>query len=137
MVSNDLLMAPDSRLVSVLALVDSNVVCATVFNKREQNPSAGELYERLVLRWMELYLFDIFQFVYTNKKSSLHTKESHKVLYWDNIILYLLLSGTIIIKHCIFFHCCYIQLLSLLASSLPIVTKCFLIVIFFLISYDL
>lgn len=59
---------------------------------------------------MELYLFDRFQFVYTNKKSSSHTKESHKVLYWDYIILYLLLSGTIIIKHCIYFHCYDIQL---------------------------
>ena len=110
-VTNDLLIASDSGLVSILVLLDLSAAFDTVDH--------GILLQRLehviglkgiALNWFKSYLSDRFQFVHVNDDSSSRSKVSYGVPQGSVLgpilfTLYMLPLGNIIRKHCINFHC--------------------------------
>ena len=110
-VTNDLLMASDEGLVSVLVLLDLSAAFDTIDHQI--------LLQRLeyligikgtALRWFESYLFDRSQFVHVNDESSVHSKVNHGVPQGSVLgpilfTLYMLPLGNIIRQHSINFHC--------------------------------
>ena len=110
-VTNDLLMASDEGLVSVLVLLDLSAAFDTIDHQI--------LIQRLeyligikgtALRWFESYLLDRSQFVHVNDESSVHSKVNHGVPQGSVLgpilfTLYMLPLGNIIREHSINFHC--------------------------------
>uniref|UniRef100_A0A669CNN6 Reverse transcriptase domain-containing protein n=1 Tax=Oreochromis niloticus TaxID=8128 RepID=A0A669CNN6_ORENI len=110
-VTNDLLMASDSGLISVLVLLDLSAAFDTVDH--------NILLERLehavgitgtALQWFVSYLSNRLQFVHVNGESSSHTKVNYgvpqgSVLEPVLFTLYMLPLGSIIRRHSIHFHC--------------------------------
>ena len=90
-ITNDLLMASDKGLVSVLVLLD----LSAAFNTIDYDILLQRL-EHLIgikgtaLSWFKSYLSDRSQFVHVNDESSMHAKVSHgvhRVLYLDQFYL--------------------------------------------------
>ncbi|XP_025756457.1 uncharacterized protein LOC112842973, partial [Oreochromis niloticus] len=110
-VTNDLLMASDSGLISVLVLLDLSAAFDTVDH--------NILLERLehavgitgtALQWFVSYLSNRLQFVHVNGESSSHTKVNYGVPQGSVLgpilfTLYMLPLGSIIRRHSINFHC--------------------------------
>uniref|UniRef100_A0A669B839 Reverse transcriptase domain-containing protein n=1 Tax=Oreochromis niloticus TaxID=8128 RepID=A0A669B839_ORENI len=110
-VTNDLLMASDSGLISVLVLLDLSAAFDTVDH--------NILLERLehavgitgtVLQWFVSYLSNRLQFVQVNGESSSPTKVNYGVPQGSVLgpilfTLYMLPLGSIIRRHSINFHC--------------------------------
>ncbi|PME06503.1 hypothetical protein A8A06_07420 [Escherichia coli] len=110
-VTNDLLIASDSGLVSVLVLLDLSAAFDTVdHNILLQRLEYSVGIKGNALLWFESYLSDRFQFVYVNEESSSHTKVSHGVPQGSVLgpilfTLYMLPLGSVIRKHGVRFHC--------------------------------
>ena len=110
-VSNDLLLASDNGLVSLLVLLDLSAAFDTI----DHNILLQRLEQTLgitgaALCWFKSYLSDRFQFVHVNDKASLQTKVNcgvpqGSVLGPILFTLYMLPLGNIIRKHNIHFHC--------------------------------
>lgn len=110
-VTNDLLLAADSGLLSVLVLLDLSAAFDTIDH--------GILLHRLesllgisgtALAWFRSYLSDRYQFVHVHNISSLHTRVQYGVPQGSVLgpilfILYMLPLGDILRKHSINFHC--------------------------------
>uniref|UniRef100_A0A3P9D8J8 Reverse transcriptase domain-containing protein n=1 Tax=Maylandia zebra TaxID=106582 RepID=A0A3P9D8J8_9CICH len=110
-VTNDLLMASDSGLISVLVLLDLSAAFDTVDH--------NILLERLehavgitstALQWFVSYLSNRLQFVHVNGESSSHTEVNYGVPQGSVLgpilfTLYMLPLGSIIRRHSIHFHC--------------------------------
>ena len=110
-VTNDLLIASDSGLVSILVLLDLSAAFDTVDH--------SILLQRLehvtgikgtALNWFKSYLSDRFQFVHVHGDSSVYTKVTYGVPQGSVLgpilfTLYMLPLGKIIRNHCINFHC--------------------------------
>uniref|UniRef100_A0A669CMS1 Reverse transcriptase domain-containing protein n=1 Tax=Oreochromis niloticus TaxID=8128 RepID=A0A669CMS1_ORENI len=110
-VTNDLLMASDSGLISVLVLLDLSAAFHTVDH--------NILLERLehavgitgtALQWFVSYLSNRLQLVQVNGESSSHTKVNYGVPQGSVpgpilFTLYMLPLGSIIRRHSINFHC--------------------------------
>ena len=110
-VTNDILMASDNGLVSVLVLLDLSAAFDTVDH--------NILLERLeyfvgikgtALDWFKSYLSDRIQFVYVNDRSSTRSKVTcgvpqGSVLGPILFTLYMLPIGRVIRQHGINFHC--------------------------------
>uniref|UniRef100_A0A669EKP4 Reverse transcriptase domain-containing protein n=1 Tax=Oreochromis niloticus TaxID=8128 RepID=A0A669EKP4_ORENI len=110
-VTNDLLMASDSGLISVLVLLDLSAAFDTVDH--------NILLERLehavgitgtALQWFVSYLSNRLQFVHVNGESSSDTKVNYGVPQGSVLgpilfTLYMLPLGSIIRRHSINFHC--------------------------------
>ena len=110
-VTNDLLLASDEGLVSVLVLLDLSAAFDTI----DHHILLHRL-EHLIgikataLSWFKSYLLDRSQFVYTNDKSSKCTAVTYGVPQGSVLgpilfTLYMLPLGNIIRKHSINFHC--------------------------------
>ncbi len=79
-VTNDLLLASDKGLVSILVLLDLSEAFDTIdhhilLQRLEHLIGISET----ALSWYESYLSDRFQFVHVNDESSVHSKVSHGV----------------------------------------------------------
>ena len=110
-VANDLLMASDKGLISVLVLLDLSAAFDTIDHQI--------LLQRLedvigikgtALSWFKSYLSDRFQFVHVNNVSSMRTEVRYGVPQGSVLgpilfTLYMLPLGNIIRKHSINFHC--------------------------------
>ena len=110
-VTNDLLIALDKGLMSVLVLLDLSAAFDTIDHQI--------LLQRLedvigikgtALSWFKSYLSDRFQFVHVNDVSSMRTEVRHGVPQGSVLgpilfTLYMLPLGNIIRKHSINFHC--------------------------------
>ena len=110
-VTNDLLIASDEGLISVLVLLDLSAAFDTIDHH--------VLLQRLehligikgtVLNWFKSYLLDRSQFVHINGESSTCTIVSHGVPQGSVLgpilfTLYIIPIGDIIRKHSINFHC--------------------------------
>ena len=110
-VANDILLASDNGLLSVLILLDLSAAFDTI-----DHSILLQRLEHLVgirgdaLKWFESYLSDRSQFVNTNDTSSLHEKVRYGVPQGSVLgpilfTLYMLPLGKIIRKHSIHFHC--------------------------------
>ncbi|CAJ1086723.1 RNA-directed DNA polymerase from mobile element jockey [Xyrichtys novacula] len=110
-VTNDLLMASDSGLLSVLVLLDLSAAFDTIdhcilLQRLEQSIGiAGS-----ALSWFKSYLTDRSQFVHVNNESSAHTKVCYGVPQGSVLgpilfTLYMLPLGKIMRKYSINFHC--------------------------------
>lgn len=110
-ITNDLLIASDNGLVSVLVLLDLSAAFDTV-----DHPILLQRLEHLIgiketaLNWFKSYLSDRTQFVHVNDESSMHTKVSHGVPQGSVLgpllfTLYMLPLGSIIRKHSVNYHC--------------------------------
>uniref|UniRef100_A0AAQ5ZSU8 Reverse transcriptase domain-containing protein n=1 Tax=Amphiprion ocellaris TaxID=80972 RepID=A0AAQ5ZSU8_AMPOC len=110
-VTNDLLIASDNGLVSILILLDLSAAFDTIDHKfllQRLEHSIG--IKGTALDWFKSYLSDRFQFVHVNNDSSEHSRVNHGVPQGSVLgpilsILYMLPLGNIIRKHCINFHC--------------------------------
>lgn len=110
-VSNDLLMASDRGLLSVLILLDLSAAFDTVDHNillRRLEYAVG--IKGLALNWFRSYLSDRFQFVHVNNSSSNRERlncgvPQGSVLGPILFNLYMLPLGNIIRKHNINFHC--------------------------------
>uniref|UniRef100_A0A669C4E4 Reverse transcriptase domain-containing protein n=1 Tax=Oreochromis niloticus TaxID=8128 RepID=A0A669C4E4_ORENI len=110
-VTNDLLMASDSGLISVLVLLD----LSAAFNTVDHNNLLARLEHAVgitgtALQWFVSYLSNRLQFVHVNGESSSHTKVNYgvpqgSVLGQMLFTLYMLPLGSIIRRHSIHFHC--------------------------------
>uniref|UniRef100_A0A669C0Q9 Reverse transcriptase domain-containing protein n=1 Tax=Oreochromis niloticus TaxID=8128 RepID=A0A669C0Q9_ORENI len=110
-VTNDLLMASDSGLISVLVLLDLSAAFDTV----DHNNLLARLEHAVgitgtALQWFVSYLSNRLQFVHVNGESSPHTKVNYgvpqgSVLGQMLFTLYMLPLGSIIRRHSIHFHC--------------------------------
>ena len=109
-VTNDLLIAADKGLLSVLVLLDLSAAFDTI-----DHHILIQRLEHLIgikgtaLSWFRSYLSDRFQFVHVNDESSMRTNVRHGVPQGSVLgpilfILYMLPLGNIIRKHCIHFH---------------------------------
>ncbi|MDW1542860.1 reverse transcriptase family protein [Vibrio sp. YT-17] len=110
-ITNDLLIASDKGLVSVLVLLDLSAAFDTIDHQI--------LLQRLdhliglkgsALSWFKSYLSDRFQFVHVHNESSLRTKvcfgvPQGSVLGPILFTLYMLPLGNIIRNHSVNFHC--------------------------------
>lgn len=110
-ITNDLLIASDKGLVSVLVLLDLSAAFDTIDHDilihRLQNLIG---IKGTALNWFKSYLSDRSQFVHVNDKSSMHTKVTHGVPQGSVLgpilfNLYMLPLGNIIRRHSINFHC--------------------------------
>ena len=110
-VTNDLLLASDKGLVSVLVLLDLSAAFDTIDHhillQRLENLIG---IKGTALSWFKSYLSDRFQFVNVNDTSSALTKVNHGVPQGSVLgpilfTLYMLPLGNIIRKHSINFHC--------------------------------
>ncbi|KAK2879923.1 hypothetical protein Q8A73_023735, partial [Channa argus] len=110
-VTNDLLMASDTGLISILVLLDLSAAFDTIDHNillqrlEHENGNTGT-----ALDWFKSYLSDRFQFVHVNDESSMHTKVSYGVPQGSVLgpilfTLYMSPLGNIIRKHSINFHC--------------------------------
>ncbi len=109
-VTTDFLLASDKGLVSVLVLLD----LSAVFDKTDHHIQLHRLRSLIgikgtALSWFKSYLWDCFQFVHVNNKSSVRSKVSQGVpqgLVLGPILftLYMLPLGTIIRDHSVNFH---------------------------------
>ncbi|XP_028272704.1 uncharacterized protein LOC114443000 [Parambassis ranga] len=110
-VTNDLLMASDRGLVSVLVLLDLSAAFDTVDHRILLHRLEHEIrITGTALRWFKSYLSDRFHFVHTNDVSSTGTRVNHcvpqgSVLGPILFTLYMLPLVNIIQKHGINFHC--------------------------------
>ena len=80
-VTNDLLIASDNGLVSILVLLDLSAAFDTIDHKlllQRLEQSIG--IKGTALDWFKSYLSDRFQFVHVNNDSSEHSKVNHGVL---------------------------------------------------------
>ena len=110
-VTNDLLLASDRGLVSVLVLLDLSAAFDTIDHHillQRLEHSIG--IKGTALSWFKSYLSDRFQFVHVNDKSSVYSKVSHGVPQGSVLgpilfTLYMLPLGNIIRKHSVNFHC--------------------------------
>ncbi|KAK2873784.1 hypothetical protein Q8A73_024409, partial [Channa argus] len=110
-VTNDLLMASDNGLISILVLLDLSAAFDTI----DHNILLQRLEHEIgitgtALGWFKSYLSDRFQFVHVNDESSMHTKVSYGVPQGSVLgpilfTLYMSPLGNIIRKHSINFHC--------------------------------
>uniref|UniRef100_A0A3Q3MWN2 Reverse transcriptase domain-containing protein n=1 Tax=Mastacembelus armatus TaxID=205130 RepID=A0A3Q3MWN2_9TELE len=109
-VTNDLLLASDNGLVSILVLLDS-----AAFDTIDHNILLQRL-EHVIgitgtaLKWFQSYLSDRFQFVHVHDEPSTRTKVSYgvpqgSVLGQILFTLYMLPLGYVIRKHSINYHC--------------------------------
>uniref|UniRef100_A0AAQ6IH18 Reverse transcriptase domain-containing protein n=1 Tax=Anabas testudineus TaxID=64144 RepID=A0AAQ6IH18_ANATE len=110
-VTNDLLLASDNGLLSILILLDLSAAFDTI----DHNILLHRL-EHVIgikgtaLEWFKSYLSDRFQFVHVNDESSMHSKVSYGVPQGSVLgpilfTLYMSPLGNIIRKHSINFHC--------------------------------
>lgn len=110
-VTNDLLLASDSGLVSVLVLLDLSAAFDTIdHNVLLQRLEHVIGIKGTALGWFKSYLSDRFQFVLVNEESSSHTRVSHGVPQGSVLgpilfTLYMFPLGNIIRQHGINFHC--------------------------------
>ncbi|XP_074521141.1 uncharacterized protein LOC141786455 [Halichoeres trimaculatus] len=110
-VTNDLLLASDSGLLSVLVLLDLSAAFDTIDHcilLRRLESLLG--ISGTALAWLRSYLSDRHQFVHVNNVSSSHTRVQYGVPQGSVLgpilfILYMLPLGTILRKHSINFHC--------------------------------
>ena len=110
-VNNDLLIASDNGLVSVLVLLDLSAAFDTI----DHNVLLQRLEHQIgikgtALSWFRSYLSDRSQFVHVNDESSINTTVSHGVPQGSVLgpilfTLYMLPLGNIIRNHSINFHC--------------------------------
>ena len=110
-VTNDLLMASDSGLISVLVLLDLSAAFDTV----DHNILLERLEDAVgitgtALQWFVSYLSNRLQFVHVNGESSSHTEVNYGVPQGSVLgpilfTLYMLPLGSIIRRHSIHFHC--------------------------------
>ena len=110
-VNNDLLIASDNGLVSVLVLLDLSAAFDTI----DHNILLQSLEHQIgikgtALSWFRSYLSDRSQFVHVNDESSINTTVSHGVPQGSVLgpilfTLYMLPLGNIIRNHSINFHC--------------------------------
>ena len=110
-VNNDLLIAFDNGLVSVLVLLDLSAAFDTI----DHNILLQRLEHQIgikgtALSWFRSYLSDCSQFVHVNDESSINTTVSHGVPQGSVLgpilfALYMLPLGNIIRNHSINFHC--------------------------------
>uniref|UniRef100_A0A8P4G3E0 Reverse transcriptase domain-containing protein n=1 Tax=Dicentrarchus labrax TaxID=13489 RepID=A0A8P4G3E0_DICLA len=110
-VNNDLLIASDNGLVSVLVLLDLSAAFDTI----DHNILLQRLEHQIgikgtALSWFKSYLSDRSQFVHVNDESSINTIVSHgdpqgSVLGPILFTSYMLPLGNIIRNHSINFHC--------------------------------
>uniref|UniRef100_A0A3Q3G6B9 Reverse transcriptase domain-containing protein n=1 Tax=Labrus bergylta TaxID=56723 RepID=A0A3Q3G6B9_9LABR len=110
-VTNDLLLASDRGLLSVLVLLELSSAFDTIdhwillYRLEHLLGITGT-----ALSWFESYLSDQSQFVHVNGESSMHTKVCHGVPQGSVLgpilfTLYMLPLGNIMRKHSIQFHC--------------------------------
>ena len=110
-VTNDLLIASDKGLVSILVLLDLSAAFDTI-----DHDILLQRLEHLVgikgtaLGWFRSYLSERSQFVCVNDESSMQTKVSHGVPQGSVLgpilfTLYMLPLGNIIRNHSVHFHC--------------------------------
>uniref|UniRef100_A0A3Q3R4Q7 Reverse transcriptase domain-containing protein n=1 Tax=Monopterus albus TaxID=43700 RepID=A0A3Q3R4Q7_MONAL len=110
-VTNDLLLASDKGLVSILVLLD----LSAAFDTTDHSILLQRL-EHVIgikgtaLSWFKSYLSERFQFVHVNDECSTQTEVSHGVPQGSVLgpilfTLYMLPLGNIIRKHNINFHC--------------------------------
>ena len=110
-VANDLLLAADKGLISVLVLLDLSAAFDTIDHKILLLRLEHEVGIRgTALSWFKSYLSDRYQFVNVNQQSSLHSSVSHGVPQGSVLgpilfMLYLLPLGNVIRNHNINFHC--------------------------------
>ena len=110
-ITNDLLIASDKGLVSVLVLLDLSAAFDTIDHQillQRLERSIG--LKGSALSWFKSYLSDRFQFVYVNDESSSRTKVSYGVPQGSVLgpilfTLYMLPLGKIIRNHSVSFHC--------------------------------
>ncbi|MDF4304855.1 reverse transcriptase domain-containing protein, partial [Vibrio parahaemolyticus] len=110
-ITNDLLIASDKGLVSVLVLLDLSAAFDTI-DHQILLPRLEHLIglKGSALSWFKSYLSDRFQFVHIHNESSLRTKvcfgvPQGSVLGPILFTLYMLPLGNIIRNHSINFHC--------------------------------
>ena len=110
-ITNDLLMAADKGLLSVLVLLDLSAAFDTIdhdilLQRLEQSIGISGT----ALIWFKSYLSDRSQFVFVNDDASITTNVNHGVPQGSVLgpilfTLYMLPLGNIIRKHSINFHC--------------------------------
>ena len=110
-ITNDLLMAEDKGLLSVLVLLDLSAAFDTIdhdilLQRLEQSIGISGT----ALIWFKSYLSDRSQFVFVNDDASITTNVNHGVPQGSVLgpilfTLYMLPLGNIIRKHSINFHC--------------------------------
>ena len=110
-VTNDILIASDKGLLSVLVLLDLSAAFDTIDHRillQRLEHMVG--IRGVALKWFESYLSDRSQFVNANNLSSMPGKVRYGVPQGSVLgpilfTLYMLPLGQIIRKHCIHFHC--------------------------------
>ena len=110
-VTNDLLMASDKGLISVLVLLDLSAAFDTIDHQILLQRLEYQIgIKGTALGWFKSYFLDQSQFVHVNDESSMQTKVSHGVPQGSVLgpllfSLYMLPLGNIIRNHLINFHC--------------------------------
>jgi len=110
-ITNDLLMAADKGLISVLVLLDLSAAFDTIDHcilLQRLDQSIG--ISGTALSWFKSYLSDRSQFIFVNDDASITTNVSHRVLQGSVLgpiifTLYMLPLGNFIRKHSINLHC--------------------------------
>jgi len=110
-ITNDLLMASDEGLLSVLVLLDLSAAFDTIYHDillQRLDQSIG--ISGTALSWFKSYLSDRSQFVFVNNEASITTNVSHGVPQGSVLgpilfTLNMLPLGNIIRKHSIKFNC--------------------------------
>uniref|UniRef100_A0A3B3B7H9 Reverse transcriptase domain-containing protein n=1 Tax=Oryzias melastigma TaxID=30732 RepID=A0A3B3B7H9_ORYME len=110
-VTNDLLLASEKGLISILVLLDLSAAFDTIDHSILLQRLEHDIGIRgSALQWFESYLSDRYQFVNVNGQSSHCTRVSYGVPQGSVLgpilfTLYMLPLGNIIRKHSINFHC--------------------------------
>uniref|UniRef100_A0A8P4KLV1 Reverse transcriptase domain-containing protein n=1 Tax=Dicentrarchus labrax TaxID=13489 RepID=A0A8P4KLV1_DICLA len=110
-VNNDLLIASDNGLVSVLVLLDLSAAFDTIDHDILLQRLEHQIgIKGTALSWFKSYLSDRSQFVHVNDESSMNTTVSHGVPQGSVLgpilfTLYMLPLGNIIRNHSINLHC--------------------------------